>query len=63
MAVIKLVILLMCVTWVVATGMLFPRESESRQIQDLNGMWNFRADMSVNRNEGFEQQWYASESR
>ena len=40
-------------------GMLFPRDSESRQVKDLSGFWNFRADMSANRNAGFEQQWYA----
>ena len=40
-------------------GMLFPRDSESRQVKDLSGFWNFRADMSANRNAGFEQNWFA----
>lgn len=40
------------------TGMLYPRESESRQIKDLGGLWDFRADMSTNRNAGFEEMWY-----
>jgi len=40
-------------------GMLFPRDSESRQVKDLSGFWNFRADMSTNRNAGFEQNWFA----
>ena len=40
-------------------GMLFPRDSESRQVKDLSGFWNFRADMSANRNQGFEQSWFA----
>jgi len=39
-------------------GMLYPQESESRQIQLLDGMWNFRADMSDCRCEGLTQQWY-----
>ncbi|XP_066298840.1 beta-glucuronidase-like isoform X2 [Branchiostoma lanceolatum] len=39
-------------------GMLFPRESESREVRELGGMWKFRADMSSNRNAGFEQQWW-----
>jgi len=39
-------------------GMLFPRESESRQIQDLDGMWLFRADFSPGRNAGFDETWY-----
>jgi len=40
-------------------GMLFPRDSESREVKDLSGFWNFRADMSKNRNAGFEQSWFA----
>ncbi|XP_077995272.1 beta-glucuronidase-like [Glandiceps talaboti] len=39
-------------------GMLFPRDTESRETKDLSGIWNFRADTSPNRNAGFEQQWY-----
>ncbi|XP_030217345.1 beta-glucuronidase [Gadus morhua] len=40
------------------SGMLFPRESSSREIKELNGLWSFRADLSPNRNLGFEQAWY-----
>lgn len=40
-------------------GMLFPRDSESREVKDLSGFWNFRADMSANRKAGFEQSWFA----
>ncbi|ELU00445.1 hypothetical protein CAPTEDRAFT_123745 [Capitella teleta] len=40
------------------SGMLFPRESESRQIRELQGMWNFRADTSFDRNAGFKDKWY-----
>ncbi len=38
-------------------GMLYPRESESRQIQELNGMWNFRADTSATRDVGLKDNW------
>ena len=41
------------------TGMLYPRESESRQIKELGGLWVFRADMSSNRSAGFEEKWYS----
>jgi len=41
-----------------AGGMLYPYESESRQIQLLDGMWNFRADRSDCRCEGLVQKWY-----
>uniref|UniRef100_A0A8C2QF94 Glucuronidase, beta n=1 Tax=Cricetulus griseus TaxID=10029 RepID=A0A8C2QF94_CRIGR len=39
-------------------GMLFPRESPSREVKALDGLWRFRADFSENRLQGFEQQWY-----
>ena len=42
-------------------GMLFPRESESRQIKDLSGLWSFRADRSRNREAGFDEKWYEQE--
>ncbi|XP_029304657.1 beta-glucuronidase [Cottoperca gobio] len=42
------------------TGMLFPRESSSREVKELNGLWSFRADMSPNRNQGFDSAWYKS---
>uniref|UniRef100_A0A3B5M8J0 Beta-glucuronidase n=1 Tax=Xiphophorus couchianus TaxID=32473 RepID=A0A3B5M8J0_9TELE len=42
------------------TGMLFPRESSSRERKELNGLWAFRADGSPNRNQGFESAWYKS---
>jgi len=40
-------------------GILYPVESESRQIQVLDGMWNFRADRSDCRCEGLVQKWYS----
>lgn len=42
------------------SGMLFPRESPSREVKELNGLWDFRADRSPNRNQGFERAWYKS---
>lgn len=35
--------------------MLFPRESESREVKDLSGIWRFKADKN---NEGFKEEWY-----
>lgn len=40
-------------------GMLFPKDSERREVKDLSGIWDFRADMSDNRNSGFEGMWFA----
>ncbi|KAI3373456.1 hypothetical protein L3Q82_022063 [Scortum barcoo] len=40
------------------SGMLFPRESPSREVKELSGLWVFRADKSPSRNQGFEGAWY-----
>lgn len=40
------------------SGMLFPRESSSRELKELNGLWQFRADRSPSRNQGFQEAWY-----
>ena len=39
-------------------SLLYPRESENRQLQELNGMWNFRADTSATRDVGMKQKWF-----
>ncbi len=36
--------------------MLYPRESETREIKDLSGIWNFRQDT---KGEGWDKKWYA----
>jgi hypothetical protein len=40
-------------------GMLQPQESESRYIQYLDGMWDFRADNSPSRSQGLDERWYS----
>lgn len=40
------------------SGMLFPRESPSGEVKELNGLWDFRADDSTNRNQTFERARY-----
>uniref|UniRef100_A0A1A8QN42 Beta-glucuronidase n=1 Tax=Nothobranchius rachovii TaxID=451742 RepID=A0A1A8QN42_9TELE len=42
------------------SGMLFPQESSSREVKELNGLWAFRADRSPTRNQGFQRAWYKS---
>ncbi|XP_050533470.1 beta-glucuronidase-like isoform X2 [Daktulosphaira vitifoliae] len=45
------------VTSIDATGILYPRESESREVKSLDGMWNFRLsepDALI----GFKEKWY-----
>nr|XP_023688726.1 beta-glucuronidase [Paramormyrops kingsleyae] len=41
-------------------GMLYPRETPSREIKELNGLWSFRADFSPSRDIGFKQAWFKS---
>ncbi len=41
-------------------GMLYPRESESREVKELNGMWHFKADFSTGsaKAAGFATGWH-----
>ena len=39
-------------------GLLYPKESVSREVKELNGLWHFRADYSPSRDAGFVEQWY-----
>ena len=57
-SILTFLLFVMCLGSCADGGMLFPRESESRSIQDLCGMWEFRADMSLSRTEGMDKQWY-----
>ena len=41
-----------------AVGMLYPRDSESRESKLLDGIWHFRADMSPTRTKGFDEKWW-----
>nr|KAG5706849.1 hypothetical protein BaRGS_004184 [Batillaria attramentaria] len=43
---------------VTCEGMLYPRDSESRQVKVLDGMWNFLLDTSASRDQSFTNQWY-----
>ncbi|XP_071386007.1 beta-glucuronidase isoform X1 [Centroberyx affinis] len=59
-----LLVLLLCALRDVAplpdSGMLFPRESPSREVKELTGLWDFRADLSPSRDLGFQKAWYKS---
>ncbi|KAK7094669.1 beta-glucuronidase-like [Littorina saxatilis] len=46
------------VTMVTGQGMLYPRSSESRVVNTLDGMWSFRMDDSPSRDQGFTDQWW-----
>ena len=52
------IFVLLCLFPVGNAGMLKPKESESRSIQEMNGMWNFRADRSASRSQGMDSKWW-----
>lgn len=40
-------------------GLLYPKDSSTRLVKDLDGIWHFRVDRSDLRNEGFDEHWYS----
>ncbi len=38
---------------------LFPKDSPSRLVKELNGVWKFRIDDSPGRKAGFDEEWYS----
>lgn len=51
--------LLCCWCWCCsAAGLLYPRESPSRELKQLGGLWGFRPDWSPQRQQGFQQGWF-----
>jgi len=42
------------------SAILYPRESESREVKDLSGRWKFRVDDSLDRRQSFTDQWWMS---
>ncbi|CAH1109275.1 unnamed protein product [Psylliodes chrysocephalus] len=47
-----------CVSEIHRGGILFPRNSETRQVVSLDGIWNFIAPNITNPFIGFQQHWY-----
>ena len=45
----------------IGIGMLYPRDSESRQTKFLDGVWMFRTDTSSSRNDSFVNKWWEKE--
>ncbi|XP_072325571.1 beta-glucuronidase [Scyliorhinus torazame] len=52
------VCLLLGFSLLASTLSLSPRETPSRELKELNGLWSFRADQSADRNRGFAEAWY-----
>uniref|UniRef100_A0A1A9V8N3 Glycosyl hydrolases family 2 sugar binding domain-containing protein n=1 Tax=Glossina austeni TaxID=7395 RepID=A0A1A9V8N3_GLOAU len=43
---------------VTTTGMLYPRESETREVRSLDGLWNFVKSDITNPTQGMRDKWY-----
>jgi beta-glucuronidase len=41
----------------VSHGLLYPRESETREVRSLDGMWNFVRSNVTNPSEGIRDKW------
>ena len=42
--------------------MLYPLESETRELKSLDGIWKFQLSPSLNPEIGFNSKWYANKS-
>jgi beta-glucuronidase len=42
------------------SGILYPRESESREVVSLGGIWKFRTSPTDDQEKGFENKWYST---
>ncbi|MPC80293.1 Beta-glucuronidase [Portunus trituberculatus] len=40
-------------------GGLYPRESPSREVRSLDGLWNFRLAPLLDPDKGFREHWYS----
>lgn len=47
----------------VTEGLLYPRESETREVRSLDGMWNFAKSDPNKPSEGLREKWYLKELR
>ena len=39
-------------------GGLYPRESATREVKSLDGIWNFRRAPLLKPNQGFDEEWF-----
>lgn len=40
------------------SNLLYPHESETREVKSLNGIWRFLADDTGREGRGFKENWY-----
>lgn len=42
-------------------GLLYPRESETREVKSLDGIWNFVKSNETSPTEGIREKWYQND--
>jgi hypothetical protein len=42
------------------SGILYPRESESREVVSLDGIWKFRTSPTQDQEKGFRNKWFST---
>lgn len=42
------------------SGILYPRESESREVVSLDGIWKFRISLAEAQDQGFAEKWFST---
>ncbi|XP_063225193.1 beta-glucuronidase-like isoform X1 [Bacillus rossius redtenbacheri] len=53
-------LVLAAVCWPARGGVLYPQQSETREVKTLDGIWRFRTSPPGDQEAGFTQSWYAS---
>jgi beta-glucuronidase len=54
-----LVLLTLCsILHATISGVLYPRESESREVVSLDGIWKFRTSPAEDQEKGFRNKWF-----
>jgi beta-glucuronidase len=57
-----LVLLMFCtVLHATVSGILYPRESESREVISLDGIWKFRTSPTEDQEKGFRNKWFSTD--
>lgn len=57
-----LVLLILCtILHMTVSGILYPRESESREVVSLDGIWKFRTSPTEDQEKGFKNKWFSTD--
>jgi hypothetical protein len=56
-----LILLTLCIALHTSlSGILYPRESESREVVLLDGIWKFRTSPTEDQDKGFAEKWFST---